>query len=241
MSNLLSSDSLQSVNQYLNSDVYHNQNSLSELKRKGRDDNPEALREAAKQFESIFTRMMLKSMRKASAAIIEKPLFDSAQLGMYQDMYDEQLSLHLSRSNGGLGLTDVLVKQLSGIDTSNSNTKFKTSSIEESTPSIIENEKKKTHSNFNQIIIQRSNNQPLKTIQVTMDHENAVQNITAKNIGTNNTVQKPTRVDPPEERGLDFSSPSSFVQSLWPYAQKAAKSLSLDPKLLIAQAALETG
>ena len=33
-----------------------------------KDDNPEAIREAARQFESIFVRMMLKSMRDANAA-----------------------------------------------------------------------------------------------------------------------------------------------------------------------------
>ena len=36
---------------------------LEDLKLKGKDDSPEAIREAAKQFESIFTGMMLKSMR----------------------------------------------------------------------------------------------------------------------------------------------------------------------------------
>jgi flagellar protein FlgJ len=32
-----------------------------------------------------------------------------------------------------------------------------------------------------------------------------------------------------------------FVKSIWPYAQKAASVLGLDPKILVAQAALETG
>ena len=38
-----------------------------------------------------------------------------------------------------------------------------------------------------------------------------------------------------------FSSPAAFVKSVWPYAQKAAGELNVDPQVLVAQAALETG
>ena len=38
-----------------------------------------------------------------------------------------------------------------------------------------------------------------------------------------------------------YASPSAFVKDVWPYAQKAAKQLNVDPQVLIAQAALETG
>ena len=38
-----------------------------------------------------------------------------------------------------------------------------------------------------------------------------------------------------------FSSPSDFIAKLYPYAQKAASLLGVEPKFLIAQAALETG
>ena len=34
---------------------------------------------------------------------------------------------------------------------------------------------------------------------------------------------------------------NNFVKTIWPYATKAAKLLGLDPKILVAQAALETG
>jgi len=46
--------------QFASTRVYHDLNSLSQLKSKGKDNNPEAIREAAKQFESIFVGMMLK-------------------------------------------------------------------------------------------------------------------------------------------------------------------------------------
>jgi flagellar protein FlgJ len=38
-----------------------------------------------------------------------------------------------------------------------------------------------------------------------------------------------------------YSSPSSFVKDVWPYAQQAAQQLGVDPQVLVAQAALETG
>jgi len=40
---------------------------------------------------------------------------------------------------------------------------------------------------------------------------------------------------------IDASSPEAFVQSIWPQAQKAAAELGVSPKALVAQAALETG
>jgi flagellar protein FlgJ len=38
-----------------------------------------------------------------------------------------------------------------------------------------------------------------------------------------------------------YSSPAEFVKAVWPYAQQAAKELNVDPRVLVAQAALETG
>ncbi|TQV84866.1 flagellar assembly peptidoglycan hydrolase FlgJ [Aliikangiella coralliicola] len=49
-----------------------------------------------------------------------------------------------------------------------------------------------------------------------------------------------TEVVKPEKKSL-FSEAKEFVAELWPYAKAAAQKLNLEPKLLIAQAALETG
>ena len=69
------------------------------------------LKEAAKQFESLFTKMMLKSMRDANRSFAEGSMFASDQGDFYQDMFDDQISLELSKGKG-LGLADVLVRQL---------------------------------------------------------------------------------------------------------------------------------
>lgn len=69
------------------------------------------LKAAAKQFESLFTQMMLKSMRDANRSFSEGSMFSSSQGDFYQDMFDDQISMELSKGKG-LGLADVLVRQL---------------------------------------------------------------------------------------------------------------------------------
>jgi len=92
-----------------NADIYTDLNSLAKLKNEAKNKTPEAIKEVAKQFESVFVGMMLKSMRKAKLA---DGIFDSSQSDFYRDMYDQQLSIHLSGEHG-LGLADVIAKQLS--------------------------------------------------------------------------------------------------------------------------------
>ena len=74
------------------------------------DNDAATLRQVAAQFESLFTGMMLKSMRQASLA---EGIFDSNHSKTYRDMADQQLALDLSK-RGGLGLQDVIVRQLGG-------------------------------------------------------------------------------------------------------------------------------
>ncbi|MGZ5045339.1 MAG: rod-binding protein, partial [Methylobacter sp.] len=91
-----------------NADVYTDFNGLAKLKGQARKESPEALREVAKQFESIFLNNVLKSMREAKLA---DGAMDNDQSKFYNDMYDQQLAVHLSGSPG-VGLADLIVKQL---------------------------------------------------------------------------------------------------------------------------------
>jgi flagellar protein FlgJ len=81
---------------------------LEGLKSGVKADDPKAIRAAAQQFESLFTNMMLKSMREAK---LGNGLGDSQQSDLYQDMYDQQIALKISQGKG-LGLADMLVQQL---------------------------------------------------------------------------------------------------------------------------------
>jgi flagellar protein FlgJ len=89
-------------------DTYTDFSGLQALKRAAAKNDPSAVRKVAQQFESMFTRMMLKSMRDAVGT---DPIFGSDQEKMYQGMYDDQLALQLSKGRG-LGLADMLVRQL---------------------------------------------------------------------------------------------------------------------------------
>jgi flagellar protein FlgJ len=90
--------------------LYTDFQSIAQLKAQARDDSSAVLDKVARQFESLFTQMMLKSMRDAG---LGEGIFDSKQTRFYRDMYDQQIALHLSES-GGIGLAEVIKRQLGG-------------------------------------------------------------------------------------------------------------------------------
>ncbi|NOJ10605.1 flagellar assembly peptidoglycan hydrolase FlgJ [Vibrio splendidus] len=71
----------------------------------------EALTAAAKQFESIFTSMLFKSMRSANSSF-KSDMLNSQNEQFYRQMQDDQMASELSAS-GSLGLADMIVAQLS--------------------------------------------------------------------------------------------------------------------------------
>ena len=94
--------------------VYTDFRGLAELRRRanaeGDGDKSGTLRVVAQQFEALFVSTMLQSMREASLA---KGLLDGDQNKQYEGMFDQQLALELTKGRG-LGLADMLVRQLGG-------------------------------------------------------------------------------------------------------------------------------
>jgi peptidoglycan hydrolase FlgJ len=86
------------------------------LRAQARGDDKAALPKVAKQFEAIFTQMMLKSMRDANASFGDNAMGDSQQGKAYRDLFDQQLSLSLSQGHNGLGIARMLIRQLGGKD-----------------------------------------------------------------------------------------------------------------------------
>lgn len=101
----------------LSGKVAFDANSLNNLKQAAKENSPEAIKGVAKQFEAIFMNMMLKSMRDASPQ--DNP-FDNEQSRTFTSMLDQQLSSNLASK--GLGLADVLAKQLSRSGYANNST-----------------------------------------------------------------------------------------------------------------------
>ncbi len=185
---------------------YNDLHGLNSVKQAARKDDPEALKVVAKQFESMFINMVLKSMRDATD-VMSTDLFSSNETKFYRDMHDQQLSLSLSES-GGYGLADVLYKQLSAQLPQRSEDFF----------------------NIDIKALDQTQRPILPTLQ-PIERE----------------VEVPLRPQP-EVRGASeadqpvrFDSPEEFIQSLLPHAQKAAERLGVEPRVLLAQAALETG
>jgi flagellar protein FlgJ len=161
---------------------------LSKLKRAAGTNDPKAIRTVAEQFESMFTRMMLKSMRDA---IGPDPMFGSNQEQMYQGMADDQLSVQLSKGKG-LGLADMLVRQLQKMG--------------------------------------------VKGAGAAVDAASSTAG--AKAAAAYTATQKVTA--PPTTSATTDVTKTNFIQELWPQAQDAGQLLGVDPRHLIAQAALET-
>lgn len=201
---------------------YHDLTGLAQLKHSSGGDDDAALKQAAKQFESIFMGMLLSSMRKANEVFEDDGVLNSNATKFYQDMYDKQLSTELSEK-GSLGLADLLVQQLRP-------TKGKTtpaSMLKVPTEAAPVPDKKAS------VDIQVPAVAPIKkSAEVTPPLAE-----TSPQVITETLASEPD----PDNEDWTFESPGEFIQKLMPAAKQAAQKLGLEPLALLAQAALETG
>lgn len=77
----------------------------------GENKDAEGLKKLAKQFESVFVNLLIKSMRDT---LPKDGLLSSHSMDMYQSLFDEEVANEMAKSQGhGVGLADVLYAQLS--------------------------------------------------------------------------------------------------------------------------------
>lgn len=198
--------------------TYTNLNGLQRINQLADKDQNLALKEMAKQFESIFLDLMLKTMREANSVFSEGGMFDSSEMDFHQQMFDQQLALTLS-SGRGIGLADVFYRQMQ------QNTQARVESIESSLPSSTESDMKE--------ILPRA----------ARPNDFAERAQAAALSAQQFVAHSPNQVAPNAEKpSLDLDgSQEEFVHTLRPFAERAAQSLGVDPSVLLAQAALETG
>ncbi|HTV97435.1 MAG TPA: flagellar assembly peptidoglycan hydrolase FlgJ [Steroidobacteraceae bacterium] len=88
--------------------TYTDLNALAALK--NAPGSPATIKAVSEQVEAMFLQMMLQSMREASEADGEQT---SNEMGMYQDMFDKQVALTLSKRQD-LGIARLFERQLGG-------------------------------------------------------------------------------------------------------------------------------
>lgn len=193
-------------------DVYTDLNSLQSINKLGRENKDAALRQVAEQFESMFVKMMMKSMRDANKVFSEDSLLSSPEGDFYQQMYDDQLAVNLS-SGSSLGLADVLYRQLSQeYGDPDSRGKVDWASIDD-------------------------RRQSFKTLIRNKEAANDAPQAGNEKIANNS----PANIDSSATKTMQFTGPDEFVAALYPAAEKVGKEIGVNPLAIVSQAALETG
>jgi flagellar protein FlgJ len=230
--------------------VYTDLNAVQKL-RSSSIDKDEALRATSRQFESFMTSMMIKSMRQVNA-VFEKgnPFHDNAST-IYRDMLDQQMSLNLSGKQG-MGLADMLARQLGAKDS-------------DSAVALTETEKTALDR-----VARHRTGRPLLATMIPGPVRPIANGHGETGVSAADSMQKPFvagvenpargRMAPVIEQltpasdqvvqGNDqptpvapdsFATPEAFIDAVFPAAARVAGELGVDPALLVAQSALETG
>ncbi len=196
--------------------IYTDFASLTRLKKGAREQSPEAIRQVARQFESLFVQMMLKSMRDT---VPENEMFGSNAERTYRDMYDKQLSMNISEGRG-IGLASVIERQLGG----------EPEPLQ--TPGTAAEAMAQAMENY------RARARPAQAIDsgIELGRLSADSQFTRRvnPFAPASGVSTDSR-DSAEQRA------EQFIRDVWPYAERAASALGVDTEVLLAQSALETG
>lgn len=201
--------------------LYTDFNGLAELRRGAKENSPDAIKVVAQQFEAIFVQMMLKSMRDATLA---DGLFESDQMDQYVDLYDKQLANTLSSQGRGIGLADTIARQLGSVAQPGA----------EDWNAATTNIPTRLSTQFKLIDVKEVDKFAAgqKGSMVDMD---SPRHIHADRENAHISAVASKSSEPV------MNTPDDFVTHLWPMAEKAAAALGVEPKAILAQAALETG
>lgn len=208
--------------------VYTDLQELGKLKALASQDSEAALKEVAQQFEQVFMNMMLKSMREANEAFAEDDPLYSSEVQFFQGMLDQQLSLDLSNA-GGLGLADIIVKQLSRSPGGATDGEAGALASSDVTAQLVDMTARRVASHSLSAVEQISEQLTRQQIESSS---------VAAEDSTPHALNQTAEVD---SVSAPFASPAEFVETLLPLAETAARALGVDPRVLVAQAALETG
>jgi peptidoglycan hydrolase FlgJ len=247
----------------LDSGAYNDLNRLNQFKVGG--DSEKNIRKVAQEFESLFLNEMLKAMRSANEVFGEGNFMNSNESKTYQDMYDQQLSVSMSNNQNGIGLADVLVRQMSKIkNVSSRPNPF--AKVDEPSPAAPSKPMAKAGGERDDaaLLNQRRLSLPVSmTNRLLAGIEPATDTAVGHALAQQDWLPAKSFAAPGDKalslNGSDaisgrrvaqlaggagkkaFGSKDEFIAAMLPMAEKAADKIGVDPRYLVAQAALETG
>ena len=263
MDSRLSAGLLGGAKSPVDSGAYNDLGRLQQFKVGG--DSEKNIKKVAQEFESLFLNEMLKAMRSANEAFGEGNFMNSNESKTYQDMHDQQLSVTLSNHQNGIGLADVLVRQMSKIKEADSRPN-PFAQVNEAVPAapvkpLAQVESSRDDSS---LLNQRRLSLPSKlTDRLLAGIVPPATAAHAQPLAQNDWIPAKTFAAPADTalglNGMDaitgrriaqpplapgkaaFASKDEFITAMLPMAEQAAEKIGVDPRYLVAQAALETG
>ncbi len=241
-------------------DTYLDANSLDSVKAMGRAKDPQALKEISKKFEGMFVQQMLKAMREANDVFSEGNYFDSSTTRFHRDMLDQQMVLNLT-SGRGIGLADHFYSQMMQSYGGNMKKSEDGAVMDGSLPEEVAYRVKQHAANApvapasNDIYgndLESLNSWVLDFMRMSDNVDESTSAMrdaqTRDAYATLNAAYIPAMLAKPQYTSVRGSQKASvsesqenFVSMLRPHAEKAAAELHINPDVLIAQVALETG
>ncbi len=193
-------------------------------------DESAALRDVAEQFESLFVHSMLKSMREASFG---DPIFgDAGGAGMFRDMFDQQIAADIA-SGPGLGLADLLVRQMGGTDPSPRPEAPLTLDAQAPGNPLVPAQN---------LSPEMAAANPALAARIAMTGmPGLARDAGIADIAAASSLREPVSTDVVNAAPASWSDAKRFVADILPFAREAAERLEVTPLAVLSQAALETG
>lgn len=183
----------------------------------------------AKKFEALLIHNMLKAMRTTTLG--DKP---SNERAMYDDMFDQEISKKLSES-GGLGIASSIARQLNlqnGIEESASQSMPATSGLNMNALSNHPNTLARNGTLSSELA-------SVGQYQAIMNRVESAKRLAASNGGSLG-IDSLTSAQALGQPSLEETK-KQFIDNLMPDAKRSAARLGVEPNVVVAIAALETG
>lgn len=206
--------------------------------------DPAKIDKVSRQLEGQFAQMLVKSMRDASFG---DSLFPGENQ-TFRDMYDQKMASALTEGKG-LGLAAIIARQLGG--------GTKADATDQATTSIDGSKAAKAYS-----LVAGQREAAIRPTDTQSPLDQLLDLIAGRQAGAGAQAGDASSWSSAEDRWSDVGSaediassraaraataqlgektPEGFVAKIWHHAQNAARELGVDPRALVAQAALETG